>query len=268
MGLNFIECPKSPEGVKVKEVYCSTALSFSKLESDYALNPYTGCSHNCLYCYSPFVLRESREWGTFVDVKRNVPRILSKELQSKDGTVRIGSVTDPYQEIEKDYKVTRMCLEQLKRKGVPTIVQTKSDLVTRDIDIFKDMDVDVGLTITSLKEDFCSMFEPGAPGAKNRLKAAEKLMENGISTWVFIGPIMPFLNDGVSDLQKLVEKVNSIGINEVYIDKLNMRAGIWKKIENVLPENQLKRYKEVYASESDYFFRKKLELADLGKLLF
>ncbi|MFO7990996.1 MAG: hypothetical protein R6U61_01725, partial [Thermoplasmata archaeon] len=66
-------------GVKIKEITCKTALSKSGLEADYALNPYKGCSHNCRYCYAPFVLREEREWGTFVDIKRNIPNALAKE---------------------------------------------------------------------------------------------------------------------------------------------------------------------------------------------
>jgi len=263
MGLNFIKV-KGPEGVKVKEVQCSSALSHSGLESDYALNPYTGCSHGCVYCYSPFVIREDRGWGTFVDVKRNVPKVLAEELKKKKGTVRIGSVTDPYQPVEESCEVTRLCLMQLSKKDVPTIVQTKSSLVTRDVDIFKKMDVDVGLTITSLEEDFVKRFEPGASGPGERLDALEELVDAGVSTWVFIGPMMPLFND---EPEELVKEIRSRGVDEIYMDKLNMRDGIWKSLEGVLDEEMMERYKLIY-SGGDYFRDKKKMYERLGRPVF
>ncbi|MFO8109460.1 MAG: radical SAM protein [Thermoplasmata archaeon] len=267
MGLSYNRV-KGPEGVKVKEVHCSTALSRSKLESDFALNPYSGCTHDCKYCYSPFVLRESRKWGNFVDVKRNIPKVLSEELKKKKGTVRIGSVTDPYQPLEEGYRITRMCLKQLARKKAPTIVQTKSILVTRDIDLFSRMNVDVGLTITSLDDDFCRRFEPGAPSGKKRLQAVGKLVDAGVSTWVFIGPLMPLLNDDRDRVAELVDSIRSIGVREIYLDKLNMREGIWDILKSMLDIDTMKEYRKIYRTDQGYFAEKKRELQGLGKMVF
>ncbi len=263
MGLSY-GCVKAPPGVTVKEVTCATALSPSGLESDYALNPYVGCTHGCVYCYSPFVIRETRGWGTFVDVKRNLPKVLAGELSKKKGTVRIGSVTDPYQPLEEGYQITRMCLEQLRRKRVSTIVQTKSDLVTRDVDIFLKMDVEVGLTITSLDDGFCRRFEPGAPSGKKRLEAVEALVDAGVSTWVFIGPMMPLLND---DPRELVEKIRSLGVEEIYLDKLNMREGLWKNLEVLLEKEMMERYKVIFSGD-DYYKDKMAMYQKLGRPVF
>ncbi len=254
MGLNYMSERKEYDDLKVREVSCRTALSPSGLEADYALNPYRGCSHGCEYCYSPFVIREEREWGSFVDVKRNIPKVLAKELKNKTkGIVRLGSVTDPYQKVEEDYEITRMCLEQLAKHDFPILVQTKSDLVTRDIDIYSEIDADVGMTITSLDEDFRKKFEPDAPSIDKRISALEELVDSGVHTWAFIGPLLPYHNDGADELKKLSERLNEVGVNEIYLDKLNMRKGIWERMEKILDEDIIKKYEEIFFESEDYF---------------
>ncbi len=267
MGLRYGEIYQVPKDVTVKEIYCKQALSRSLLEADFALNPYRGCSHGCIYCYSPYVIREERRWGDFVDIKRDIPKLLSEELNRKEGSVRLSSVTDPYQPVEKSYEITRMCLEQLKRKGVHTIIQTKSDLVTRDIDLFCDMEVDVGMTITSLDDGFSRIFEPGAPNPDLRMKALEKLVEKGINTWAFIGPLIPGFNDSDDAIKKIVRELNDIGVSEIYLDKLNIRDGIWKKFEASLDEQSLRNLKKVY-EDKDYFLRRKRFYSRLGKPVY
>ncbi|MFW5928291.1 MAG: radical SAM protein [Thermoplasmatota archaeon] len=257
------------DGVDITIKTCKSALSKSGLESDYALNPYTGCTHGCKYCYAPFVLNEDREWGTFVDVKRNFPKVLADELNKiKDNTVRMGSVTDPYQEIEGQYRITRMCLEQLKRKDIPTIIQTKSDLVTRDIDILKNMDIDVGFTITSLDDEFRKKFEPNSPSFSKRLSAVKKLMENDIDVWVFIGPLLPYFNDKDEELIRLSETLDSLGVDEIYLDKLNMRKGIWDKLKNILSDKVYSKYKKIYSGDKKYFEDRKKFYKKIGKIVF
>ncbi|MFO7793263.1 MAG: radical SAM protein [Candidatus Saliniplasma sp.] len=268
MDLMYGKKPKIKD-VNIREVSCKTALSDSGLESDYALNPYTGCSHGCKYCYAPFVTKEKREWGSFVDVKRNIPKILADELDRKEkGIVRIGSVTDPYQEIEKDYQLTRMCLEQLKKKEFPIIVQTKSDLVTRDIDIYEDMDVDIGLTITSIGDDFREIFEPNAPTIEKRFEALRKLVEAGLNTWVFIGPLVPYKNDDADRLMQLAEKLQKMGVSEIYIDKLNMREGIWPNLQEILDEQLLKEFEKIFKGNEDYFQDRKNIYKQIGRPVF
>ncbi len=254
---------------EVNITHCKTALSESGLESDYALNPYRGCTHGCIYCYAPFVIKEEREWGSFVDVKRNIPKILSDELERKEkGIVRIGSVCDPYQPVEESYELTRLCLQQLSKKDFPVIIQTKSGLVERDIDLLKEMDASVGFTITSLDDDFRGRFEPNAPPVSERLSVLKKLNEEDIDTWAFIGPLFPGKNDDIQQLKRLGETLHSLGVEEVYLDKLNMREGIWKKLKDVLDEENLELYRNIYFEKEDYFEDRKKIYKEIGKPVF
>ncbi|MBS3781085.1 MAG: radical SAM protein [Candidatus Thermoplasmatota archaeon] len=257
------------EGVEIKPVSCKTALSKSRLESDYALNPYRGCSHGCKYCYSPCVLREERPWGKFLDVKRNIPNVLSKELKKKKkGMIRIGSVTDPYQEAEGSYELTRRCLEQLSRHDFPILIQTKSGLVRRDTDLLKKIDSDIGFTITTLNEDFRKKFEPNAPPVSERLSAIRELKEEGLDLWVFIGPLFPYLNDKKEDLIRLKNTLKSLGIEEIYLDKLNLRKKVWERIKPLLGSEMQKKYRDIYFDGDDYFKRKKKMFESIGKTVF
>lgn len=269
MGLNIVDTSEKIEDIDIEEQHCDRALFDSGLESDYSLNPYRGCMHNCKYCYSPYVLREERPWGSFIEVKRNIPKVLAKELDKKPkGIVRIGSVTDPYQVLEKDYRLTRMCLEQLKKKGYPVIIQTKSGLVSRDIDIFEEMDVDVGLTITSIDEKFREKFEPNAPPIKERFEALEDLVDSDINTWAFIGPLLPYKNDDPESLKKISQRLNDIGIDEVYLDKLNMRKGIWPKLKEILDEDLFQKYEDIYKGDKSYFEDRKEIYKKIGRTVF
>ena len=159
--------------MNIRFVKCKTALSDSKLPGlDYSLNPYVGCQDNCAYCYAPSVLRiDRRRWGEDIGIKLNIPIILSKEIKKKNiGTIGISTVTDPYQPIEKKYKLTRYCLEQLKKYDFPIHIQTKSSIITRDIDIIsKISNVEIMISISSLNDNERKIFEPFSSSIKERL---------------------------------------------------------------------------------------------------
>jgi DNA repair photolyase len=223
--------------LKIREVVAKTALSPSRLRGyDYALNPYRGCQHACVYCYSPAVLREKRGWGSFVDVKMNLPRVLSKELKKrKRGVVGISTVTDAYQPIEKRYRVTRACLRLLLKRDFPIVIQTKSDLVLRDLDIIKEFsEKEVGFTITTLDSDLALKYEPMASRIEDRLRALEKIAHSGIKTWVFVGPILPYLTDKDDEIEALILRLADIGVEEVIADRLNYRRGVRERVMSFL----------------------------------
>jgi len=210
--------------MRVNEVIVKSALSKSNLPGlTYALNPYRGCSHACTYCYAPYVLREKRPWGEFVDVKLNLPSVLAKETASKPkGVVGIGTVTDAYQPIEKEYEITRKCLEVLLRRNWPISIQTKSNLVLRDLDLierFKERDV--GFTITTLDDGLRKKFEPHSSSIQDRLEALRTITNKGIKTWVFIGPLIPELLGDT--LEELIKTISEIGVDHVLYDRLNVR---------------------------------------------
>jgi len=221
----------------IKEVKCKTALSPSSLPGlDYSLNPYRGCQHSCAYCYVPnFLHIERNSWGNFVDLRINIPNILSKELKKKKlGVIGISTVTDPYQPVEKKYKITRYCLEQILRYEFPVCIQTKSDLVTRDIDIISEFSkVEVIFSIGTLNDNERKILEPYSSSIQNRLEAIKRFSSVGIETSVFFGPIYPSVK--TSDISTIVDTFVESGAREIMVDKLNLKPGIKENIIEVFP---------------------------------
>ena len=205
--------------LKVKEVKAKNILNKSKIY-DYCLNPYTGCEHNCTYCYARLFMRRysghKEPWGEFVDVKINAPELLKKQLErAKKGIVWISSVCDPYQSLEAKYKLTRQCLKELVIKQFPVNIQTKSKLVLRDLDLlFQFEEIEVGFTITTDDERIAKLFESGASSVKERLNALENFHSKGIRTFAFVGPLLP------GNPEKLVGLLEG-KTDKIYIDKMN-----------------------------------------------
>jgi len=227
--------------MKINEIKCKSSLSKSNLPGlDYSLNPYRGCQHNCCYCYVPNVLRIKREdWGNFVNVKTNIPNVLAKELaKKKPGIVALSTVTDPYQQVEKKYRLTRYCLEQLLRYDFPVHIQTKSDLILRDIDLIsKFSDIEVMFSIGTLNDSERKLLEPFSKPIKNRLEAMKDISELGIKTSVFFGPIYPTIKIG--DLNKIIDTFDRYGATEIMYDKLNKKPGIIANIVKTAPKWEL-----------------------------
>lgn len=217
--------------MKIKEIHAKSVLSPSKIY-DYVVNPYVGCQHACSYCYARFMKRftgHREPWGDFVDVKINAPELLSKEIKRKrTGTVWVSGVCDPYQPLEAKYKLTGKCLEILMRKNWPVMIQTRSPLVLRDLEIFKNSrNIEVGLSITTANDKIRKIFEPYAPPVEKRLSAIETLHQNGIRTYVMIAPILP---DAENLIALLVGKVDYIIIDRMnysHAGKIYERHG-WK----------------------------------------
>ncbi len=218
--------------MKVREVAALSAIVPSKLPGlDYALNPYRGCQTACRYCYAPAVLRDTRPWGAYVEVKRNIPFVLAKEVKRADpGVVGVGTVTDGYQAIEGRYRVTRYCLEVLLRSDWPVSIQTKSSLVLRDVDLLtKFRRKDVGVTITTMDETTRRAIEPYASPAAKRLETLRTLNEAAIETWAFIGPILPLATE--HRLEALLSGIADAGTKKVFVDRLRLKEGTWAMLE-------------------------------------
>jgi DNA repair photolyase len=205
--------------VKVKEVKAKGILNRSKI-FDYCLNPYTGCQINCAYCYARLFMRRysghTEPWGEFVDVKVNAPQLLKRQLdKTKRGTVWISSVCDPYQPLEATYMLTRSCLKELAKKDFPVNIQTKSSLVVRDMDLFREFkSIEVGCTITTNDERVASLFEPGAAPVEERLRALETIHSSGVNTFAFVGPLLP------GNPERLIASLEG-KVDTVLIDRMN-----------------------------------------------
>jgi DNA repair photolyase len=240
----------------IKEIKVKTALSPSQLLGfDYALNPYRGCTHACVYCYAPSVIHWNEgKWGELVEAKINLPRILSKELRvKKKGVVGLGTVTDPYQPAEKKFDLTRRCLELLLMHDFPVCVQTKSSLVLRDIDLLKEFkNAEVGITFTALDDTVREKMEPGASSVSGRLRALAGLRENGIKTWVFLGPIMPYITEN----EVLVDAIAEANPEYVLVDRLRLKDGVWERVREFIEEFKpelINEYEKIFRGGGEYY---------------
>ncbi|MBI2047263.1 radical SAM protein [Candidatus Pacearchaeota archaeon] len=239
----------------IREIKAKTILSKSKI-MDYTINPYVGCEHACSYCYARFIKRFTKHkepWGDFVDVKINAPELLRKELEKKGrkkqrGIIWISGLCDCYQPIEKDYEITRRCLKEIAAAKWPCAIQTKSPLVLRDIDLLKNMDAEVCLTITTDNEDVKMIFEAKTPTIDERIEALEKLHKEGIKTRAMLAPLLPF------DAKELVKKLKG-KVDSIIVDKMNYHYADWL----------YKKHKLEYALQDKWLGEKKKELIDIFK---
>lgn len=223
--------------VKIREVKCKGLLTKSGLR-DYAINCYTGCEHGCRYCYARFMMKftnRNEQWGNFVDVKVNGPEILLRQIKkAKLGSVFVSSVCDGWQPLEKRYQLTRRCVEILLSYHYPITILTKSSLIERDMNILSEGEVDFGVTITTLNEDLRRLFEPKASPSEERLRILEMAKRNGINSYVFLGPLIPYLSDTEEELSKTMKAIADLRPNYLYIDRLNLRWGVWDSLRNTL----------------------------------
>lgn len=202
-----------------REVEARSILNKSKI-FDYCVNPYTGCQVGCRYCYArlfiPRYTGHSEPWGSFVDVKKNGVDILRRQLRrAKRGVVWVSSVCDPYQPLEGRYELTRRLLKELLAANFPVNIQTKSALVVRDIDLFKQFEeIEIGFTITTEDETIARLFEPRASAVRERIEALKKLKRAGLKTFAFLGPLLP---GNAERLASLIEDK----VDRVFIDRMN-----------------------------------------------
>ncbi|RJP74483.1 MAG: radical SAM protein [Ignavibacteriales bacterium] len=231
----------------IKEIHSKTILSPSKIYP-YVINPYTGCQHNCLYCYARFMKKytgHEEPWGQFVDVKINAPDLLMREVvKKKIGTIWISGVCDPYQPLEEKYKLTRKCLEILVEHNWPVVIQTRSSLVLRDMDILmKGKSLEAGLSITTADDNIRKLFEPNAPSIEERINTLDELHKVGIRTYAMIAPMLP-------KAEELAEMLDG-KVDYVLFDRMNYHYADWV----------YQKYNLLDKLTDDYFYRTKKNLS-------
>ena len=200
--------------ITVREVKCNSLIHdlAYRDSTGYTINLYKGCTHGCVYCYAPSLTHDKRRWGTYVDVKVNAPQVLEGELRGlRRGQVFLSSASDPYQPVEARYRITRRCLEALRRSRFPVSILTRSPLVLRDLDILRKFEwVKVGMSITTVP---ARRFEPGVPPLRRRIDTLKKLAEAGLSTWVSLAPVIPGIM--MVDLDELFEELSGAAVSSV-----------------------------------------------------
>jgi DNA repair photolyase len=187
---------------------------------DYNMNLYRGCSHGCIYCDS----RSNCYRIDNFDIpkgKENALYILEKELiKNKKGVVGIGSMSDTYNPKELEYEQTRKALKLISKYGYGVSIDTKSDLILRDIDILKEINeknnVIVKFTITTPKDELSKIIEPNVCVSSKRFRAIKELTNNGIYCGIMLNPVLPFITDNEKDIIELVRLAHESGAKFIH----------------------------------------------------
>lgn len=186
-----------------------------------SINPYQGCEHGCTYCYARpthayLDLSPGVDFETRLTCKTNAAALLRKELRRhgyRCQCITIGANTDPYQPVEKTYRITRQLLEVLREARHPVALITKGALVTRDIDILAELAAEglcsVAISITTLDPELKRLMEPRAASVNARLAAIDALSGAGVPVSVLFAPVIPALNDG--DMENILRRASDAG---------------------------------------------------------
>lgn len=205
--------------------------------------------------------RHEQPWGQWVDVKVNAADSLAKNLRSlktgdrRSAEVIISTVTDPYQPLEQEYGITRACLETLATATSPLRVSllTKSDLVTRDIDVLRDLeDVEVGMTLTTTDDDVSRRYEPGASPASRRLAALTRLSHAGLRTWAFVAPVLPYHSDSYEATKLLLAKILEAGVTRIMVDRFNPYPSSVSRFLRAAPSDAARTMRTYIAQPLEY----------------
>lgn len=226
---------------------------------DFNMNLYRGCSHGCIYCDSRSNCYHIDEFDV-VKGKENSLLILEKELsnQKKTGVVGIGAMSDTYNPQEIKHEQTHGALKLLLKYGFGVSVDTKSDLILRDIDILKEINKKnnciVKFTITTPSDELSHIIEPHVCVSSRRLKAIKELNENGIYTGIMLNPILPFITDNENDIKELVKLAyeHQAKFIHTYMGmtlRENQRDYYYEKLDEYFPglkEKYITTYKDNY----------------------
>lgn len=222
---------------------------------DYNMNIYKGCSHGCIYCDSRSECYGVENFDE-VRAKENALDIINRELKSKrnTGVVATGAMSDPYNPHEKELKLTRNALELINAHGFGASIATKSDLITRDIDVLKDINehspVCIKLTITTYADDLCRIIEPGVVPASARFNALAEFSKNDLFCGVLLMPILPFINDGEENISNIIRAAAKAGARFVYpwlgvTLRQNQRDYFYQQLDRHFPGLR-SRYQKVF----------------------
>ena len=238
--LRSVQVPEFP-GVTLHEVLSRSALNQvpdgSRMPFRYTINPYRGCLHQCVYCYS----RKSHEWlgldagrdfDTQIVVKTNLVEVLRRELAKPSWRrehVALGTNTDPYQRAEGRYRLMPGVIRALADSGTPFSVLTKGTLARRDVPLLasaaRDVPVGFGVSLAVWDDDLHASLEPGVPSPRARLDLVRAVTDAGLPCGVFLAPVLPGLTDRLADLDSALGAVAAAGATGVTVVPLHLRPG-------------------------------------------
>ncbi len=258
--------------IQYEEIQCKTVLNKVNapgLFFRWTINPYRGCQHACVYCFArhthQFLGYDSgHDFNQKIVVKVNAPEVLREELRRptwRSELVVLGTATDPWQQAEVRYRVTRRIVEALAERANPLSILTKSSIITQDTDVLQEAarraPVQVNFTVGFLDEDLWRRIEPGTPSPRKRLEALQRLAKAGIPTGIMLAPILPGLTDTRESLEEVIRAAVAHGAQRVHPVVLPLRPGSkeWfmpflRQAYPYLSPQYQRMYKGSYAPES------------------
>lgn len=229
------------------------------LSAQNGMNIYRGCSHGCIYCDARSTCYQMNHAFEDIEVKKNAPELLESALRSKRKkcVIGTGAMCDPYLHIEKELRLTRRCLEQIDEYGFGLAIQTKSDMILRDLDLLKSINRKskcvVQMTLTTYDEDLCKIVEPNVCTTARRIEVLDIMRGEGIPTVVWMTPILPFINDTQENILGLLEACRKTQVYGIIIFQLGLtlrdgdRQYYYAKLDQHFPGLK-ERYKRVYGN--------------------
>jgi DNA repair photolyase len=253
-------------GIRFHEIAARSAINavgaMSHVDFSHTINPYRGCTHACSYCFARpthtyLDLNAREDFEREIIVKVNIPEVLRAELRRpswKGELIALGTNTDPYQWVEGRYRLTRSIWEELLAARNPCSVLTKSPLLLRDLDLFRELSEKTrfaaSLSIPTLDEKAWRATEPATPNPRKRIEAVAALREAGIETGVLVAPLMPGINDSPEQVNEILELCGEAGATRVGGVALHLRGEVREIFFDWLRQYRpdlLPRYKELYA---------------------
>jgi len=226
------------------------------LSKENVMNIYRGCNHGCIYCDSRSACYNINHEFDNIEVKKDAYKILDYELYNKKKKVMVwtGSMSDPYNIVEKEIEYTRKCLEVIKKHECGVVILTKSNLILRDLDLIKEINMKskavVEMTLTTFDDNLCKIIEPNVSLTSERIEVLKRCHEEGIPTIVWFTPFLPYINDTKENLLSLIdacEKAHVKGI--IYFGMgVTLREGDREYFYSKLDEH-FKGLKEKYILE-------------------
>lgn len=266
------------EYIRAKTIVSGYVENNSWFGVNYNMNIYKGCPHGCIYCDSRSECYNIDNFDK-VRAKENAIDIITKDLKSKKkkGVIMTGSMSDPYNPFEKGLCLTRKALEQINLYNFGVAIATKSSLITRDIDILKNISehspVLIKMTITTFDDTLCKKIEPNVSVSSERFKAIKELSDSGIYTGILLMPILPFINDNEENIKNIVKKAYECGAKFIYSFGFgvtlrgNQRDYYYKKLTEIFKKEKfVSKYIDTFGNRYEYSSQNAKELYKVFKI--
>jgi DNA repair photolyase len=231
------------------------------LSAQNGMNIYRGCTHGCIYCDARSTCYQMHHDFEDIEIKSNAVELLEKALRSKrkKGMIGTGAMSDPYLHIESKLKLTRSCLELIDAYGYGLAIQTKSDLILRDLDLLKSINRKakcvVQITMTTYDENLCQILEPNVSTTKRRAEVLNIMREEGIPTICWMTPILPYINDTEENIRGILDYCFSAKVYGILFWNVGVtlrdgdRQYFYQQLDKHFPglkEKYIKTYGEAY----------------------